>query len=145
MSDFLLRGFKPPREAIDFALGKLEREVMEALWRQGEATVRDVLGVLRQRPAYTTVMTTLDRLYRKKLLDRRKESRAFVYSPRLSREEFERGVARDVVDGLLAREVGSAEPVLTCIVEAVSEHDHGLLDELERLVREKKREMGHTD
>lgn len=83
-------------------------------------------------------MTTLDRLYRKKLLDRRKESRAFVYTPHVAREEFERSVAKDLIDGMLGRD---AEPVLAYIVETVSERNRALLDELDRLVKQKRDEL----
>jgi predicted transcriptional regulator len=85
-------------------------------------------------------MTTLDRLYKKGLLAREKEGRAYLYSPRVTREEFERGVAEDVLGDLLGRS-GGAEPLLACIVDAVSEHDRTLLDELHRLVEEKRREL----
>jgi predicted transcriptional regulator len=86
-------------------------------------------------------MTTLDRLYKKGLLVREKEGRAYLYSPRVTREEFERGVAEDVLGGLLERNSGGAEPLLACIVDAVSEQDRALLDELHRLVEEKRREL----
>jgi len=120
------------------ALGRLEREVMGELWRRGEASVREVHEAFGERVAYTTMMTTLDRLFKKKLLDRRKEGRAFVYKPRISREEFESGVTKDLIDGMLG---GDAEPVLAYIVEAVSERNRGLLDDLERLVKQKRSEL----
>jgi len=123
---------------MGLALGKLEREVMEEVWRRGEASVREVQAAFGERAAYTTLMTTLDRLHRKRLLDRRKEGRAFLYSPRVSREEFERVVAKDVINGLLG---AHAEPVLTCIVDAVTEHDSDLLDELDRIVKERRRQI----
>jgi len=135
---FTIRGFRRPGEVVHLALGELEREVMEQIWQRGEASVRDLHDAFGERVAYTTVMTTLDRLYRKRLLDRSKESRAFIYTPRVSREEFERGVAKDMIDGLLGRD---AEPVLACIVEAVSEHNRELLDELDRLVKQKQCEL----
>ncbi len=135
---FTLRGFRRPREVVGLALGKLERQVMEEVWRRGDANVRDVHAAFGERAAYTTLMTTLDRLYKKGLLERRKEGRAFLYGPRVSREEFEKGMAKDMIDGLLGR---SAEPVLACIVEAVSERDRDLLDELDRLIKKKRREM----
>src|SRR5438477_8549798 len=134
---FTTRGFRRPREVVKLALGELEREVMEQVWRRGEVSVRDVHEGFGERAAYTTLMTTLDRLYRKKLLNRRKEGRAFLYTARVSREEFEHGVAKDVINGLLG---ANAEPVLTCIVDAVSEHDSDLLDELDRIVKEKRRQ-----
>jgi predicted transcriptional regulator len=139
--DFRLLGFKRPSAAVLPALGKLEREVMQAAWRRGELSVRDVHDEFAGRVAYTTLMTTLDRLYKKNLLARRKDGRAFIYAPRVSPEELERGIAQDVLDALLGRGGGEVEPVLACIVDAVSEHDRELLDELERLVREKRRQL----
>lgn len=138
---FTLRGFKRPREAVRQALGELENAVMEEVWRRGEASVHDVHGTLGKRAAYTTLMTTLDRLYRKNLLDRRKESRAFIYIPRISREEFEQTVAREVIEGLLGNAPAGQEPMLASFVEAVSGRDHELLDELERLIKEKRRKL----
>jgi predicted transcriptional regulator len=142
---FTLRGFRRPREIVGFALGKLEREVMEEAWRRGEVSVRDVYSAFDERMAYTTLMTTLDRLHKKGLLERRKDGRAFLYSPRISRGELEQGVAEDVIHGLLGREAEGVEPVLACIVDAVSEHDRDLLDELDRLVKEKRRELRRKD
>ena len=135
---FKLLGFKRPREVAMPALGKLEREVMDEAWRRGEVSVRDVHERFAGRVAYTTVMTTLDRLYKKRLLDRHKDGRAFLYAPRLSAAELEQGIAEDVIDALLG---GAPEPVLACIVDAVGERDRELLDELERLVREKRKEL----
>src|SRR5438552_18897263 len=91
--------------------------------------------------AYTTLMTTLDRLYKKQLLDRRKDGRAFLYSPAVSREEFEHGIREDVIDGLLGHGAEGVQPVLACIVDTVSERDRELLDEVERLIKEKKLEL----
>jgi predicted transcriptional regulator len=66
---------------------------MDELWRRPEgACVRDVQAAFAHTLAYTTLMTTLDRLHRKGVLDRRKAGRAYVYTPRWSREELERGV-----------------------------------------------------
>ena len=120
------------------ALGKLEREVMEEVWRRGRVSVREVQEAFGERAAYTTLMTTLDRLYRKKLLNRRKEGHAFLYTPRLSREEFEQTVAKEIIHGLLGAD---AEPLLIHFVEAVSERDRHLLDELDRIVQEKRRKL----
>jgi predicted transcriptional regulator len=128
-------------------LGPLEREVMEIIWRwrKSEVSVRDIYLAFEERLAYTTLMTTLDRLHKKGLLERRKDGRAFLYSPRLSPQEFERNIARDVIDTLLGRGAEGVEPVLACIVEAVSEHDRALLDDLDRLIKEKRRELRGED
>lgn len=126
-------------------LGPLEREVMELLWQRpeeaAEVSVRDIFLIFDKRLAYTTIMTTLDRLYRIGLLERRKDGRAFFYSPSVSSHEFDRGVTRGVIDLLLGRSEDEAEPVLACIVEAVGERDRELLDELDRLIKEKRREL----
>jgi predicted transcriptional regulator len=138
---FTLRGFKRPREVVGAALGKLEREVMNITWQRGEICVRDVFQAFEERIAYTTLMTTLHRLYKKGVLDRRKQGRAFLYSPRVSPIEFEQGIARDLIEGLIGRAEDGVEPLLACIVDAVSEHDRAFLDALDRLIREKKQEL----
>ena len=139
---FTLRGFRRPREVASLALGKLERQVLDETWRSGEVTVREVYIAFGENVAYTTLMTTLDRLYKKGLLQRRKDGRAFLYSPAVSRAEFEHGIREDVIEGLLGHGAEGIEPVLACIVDTVSERDRELLDELDRLVKEKKRELG---
>lgn len=140
---FTLRAFERPHATLQRALGELERAVLEATWTLGTASVRDVCEALNSRSsekpvAYTTAMTTLDRLYKKRLLSRRKSGRAFIYSPRVSREDFDRIVATDMIDALLGAGEGGPAPVLACIVDAVSAHDRSLLDELERLVSAKR-------
>jgi predicted transcriptional regulator len=130
-------------------LGPLEREVMELIWRRpeeaAEVSVRDIYTAFEGRLAYTTLMTTLDRLRKKGLLERRKEGRAFIYSPRFSPDEFERSVARDAINMLLGRGSNGVEPILACIVDAVSERDRALLDELDRLIKEKRRAAPRKD
>ncbi len=145
MPKFLLRGFNRPSEAIIASLGKLERETINEVWKQKEVSVRCVETALGERVAYTTIMTTLDRLYKKGLLTRRKEGRAFLYSARYSPEELERGVTEDVISSLLDAGTERVEPVLACIVDAVSEHDRVLLDDLERLVQEKRRSLENLE
>jgi predicted transcriptional regulator len=117
--------------------GTLELRVLEALWRRaGEASVRDLLQDFPQA-AYTTLMTTLDRLHRKGVLERRKDGRAFLYKPVSSREQMESGLLTRALQPLL--EGHDPRPILSFFVEEVSRQDERLLDELERLVREKRR------
>ena len=118
--------------------GALELRVLEALWRRGAATVRDLRADF-PAAAYTTLMTTMERLHKKGVLDREKSGRAFVYRPISSRQELESGLVTRAIQPLLAGE--SAHPVLSCFVEEVSRHDERLLDELERLVRAKRRQQ----
>lgn len=139
MTHFLLRGFRKPQQVLETAFGALEREVMETMWRQErEVSVRDLLAAFQGRVAYTTMMTTMDRLYRKGVLGRRKEGRAFLYSPRVTRHQLHVGLVRSVISSLLGSRAGDSEPVLSCIVDAVGQEDRELLDDLERLVRRKR-------
>src|SRR5271168_4271631 len=111
-------------------LGPLEQQLLEELWKSKSATVRELLDHGDLKLAYTTVMTTLDRLYKKQLLDRVAEGRAFRYSPRYTQEELEKAAVGETIKQLLGS--GAALP-LSYLVEAVSEHDASLLDDLQRL------------
>jgi len=115
--------------------------VLEETWQRGEVSVRDIYRAFDERIAYTTVMTTLDRLFKKKLLARRKDGRAFLYAALVSSEDLDRGIKEDVVDSLLGHGADEVEPVLACIVDTITQRDRELLDELDRLVPEKKREL----
>jgi predicted transcriptional regulator len=122
-------------------LGPLEIHVMEIVWATGECDVRDVVEKLERRLAYTTVMTTLDRLYKKGFLDRHKSERAFVYSALVSNQEWERQRAGDLVAGLLAGSQPSRELLLSSLVDAVGQHDVWLLERLEEKIRSKRKEL----
>lgn len=134
----MIRFFK---EKIARSLGHLESQVMEILWQHGESNVHDVAARLARPLAYTTVMTTLDRLYKKGLLDRRKSERAFLYTPRFTRQEWERRRAGDFVASFLVRPEASSDLLISCLVEAVGQQDEALLDELERKIRERRKEL----
>ncbi len=123
------------------SLGRLESAVMEILWADGEGRVQDVLSALDRGLAYTTVMTTLDRLFKKGLLDRAKQDRAFVYRARLTRAEWERHRASGLVAEFLSGPGPSRELLLSCFLDAVGTHDAPLLDELEKEFRKRRREL----
>ena len=125
-------------------MGHLESDVMEILWARGESSVHDVVDQLARPLAYTTVMTTLDRLYKKGLLARRKADRAFVYMPRQSRAEWERQRADEFLAAFLAGPAPSGDLLISCLVDAVGQQDATLLDELERRIRVKRRELDRT-
>jgi predicted transcriptional regulator len=129
--------FGPKPEGLASLFGALELRVLDALWRRGgEVAVRDLLPEF-PASAYTTLMTTMDRLHRKGVLARRKVGRAFAYRPLSSRQEMESTLVARALTPLLQGD--SAQPILSFFVEEVSRHDDRLLDELERLVREKRR------
>jgi predicted transcriptional regulator len=123
-------------------LGPLEWRVLETLWgRDTPASVRDLRPDFPEI-AYTTLMTTLDRLHRKEVLTRSKQGRAFLYQPQLSRSEFESGQAAHVLRAALQNGGATLAPLLSCFVDAVGDRDRELLDELEALVRARRVEMG---
>jgi len=128
------------RLPLKTGLGPLEQQLLEALWRRKSATVRELLDGGDIKLAYTTIMTTADRLYKKQLLDRVPEGRAFRYSPRHTKEELEKVTASETIRQLLSSGT-TAELPLSYLVEAVSEHDVHLLDELQRLLERKRREL----
>jgi predicted transcriptional regulator len=138
---FRLWGFQSPDELLDNSLGALEREVMRVAWDADEITVRDACVALGPAIAYTTVMTTMDRLYKKGFLGRRKVGRAFVYRAAATRRQIEGAVAGQLVEHLLQNHESEPLPILSRLVDVVTERDRALLGDLERLVREKRREL----
>jgi predicted transcriptional regulator len=132
-----MRWFKARSEG----LGHLENTVMEALWRHGEGNVREVGARLGRPLAYTTVMTTLDRLYKKGLLERRKQDRAFVYLPRYSQAQWQQKRAGEFLAGYLSGPETARDLLISCLVDAAGEQDSSLLDELEQKIRRKRKEM----
>lgn len=123
-------------------LGPLEQRLLEALWLRGHATVRELVDVDGgcHDLAYTTVMTTLDRLFKKDLLARTAEGRAFRYTPRFTREELHRQFAGEAFRQLLHSSAAPSLP-LSYLVEIVTGEDANLLDDLDRVIEAKRREL----
>jgi predicted transcriptional regulator len=136
---WLKRQFGKSKAPVE-QLGTLESELMERIWLRGETSVRDLHAELAPRLAYTTVMTTLDRLFKKGLLTRRKEANAFYYSPSLSQQQYRERVTEHLL-GIALGEDGGRDVVLSCFVDCVTQKDAELLDELERLVKAKRRQL----
>ena len=122
-------------------LGRLEALVMDCLWQsEGDMSVRDVAASLNGPWAYTTLMTTLDRLFKKKLATREPRGRAFAYRARLSRTDLGvqalKTAVSDIDGGTETRELA-----LAALVDALESHDPVLLDSLDRLVRERRKAL----
>lgn len=111
--------------------GELEALVMDTLWADDAEwlTPRDVHDVIaRNHPlAYTTVMTTLSRLWRKGIVDRRREGRAFAYRPVATRDEWVAIRMRE-----LLTEAGDSAAALTHFVSGMGSRERG---QLRRVVR----------
>lgn len=137
----------PEGDVLSPTFGPLETKVLEALWQaRRPATVRDLRASF-PRCAYTTLMTTLDRLHKKGVLERAKVGRAFAYEPRFERREIEARLAARGIEALLgvARDRGAMAPLLSCFVDAVTERDRELLEDLERILQAKRSHLDRGD
>lgn len=124
-----LKQFRTDAGGAESVLGDLEAAVMEACWSLGDVGIKDVHEALKDREiAYTTVQTTIDRLYRKGLLRRLGRGRSFVYSPAVGREEFLTGVTKRVLDSLFGN---FSEPTMASLLDLI---DQGDAETLERLL-----------
>lgn len=126
----------PRRENAPPPLHELEGEVMDEVWRRGAATVRDVLETLngrRKERAYTTIMTIMTRLDRKGMLRRRRDGRSDVYSPVLSRSDYEHARAEAEVEALVER---YGDVALSHFARAVDELEPERVAEIRSLAEE---------
>jgi predicted transcriptional regulator len=114
-------------------LTEQELEIMKIVWERERATVRDVYETLleRRKIAYTTVMTMMNILERKKYLKKSEEERAYIYRPAKPKKQVIKGMVREFLERVFN---GSAEPLLVHLVEdrRLSAED---LDELARMIR----------
>ena len=129
-----IHAFRLNERGLARLFGELEAKIMNAAWSLDEPTVQDVVNRLGKRANYKTVMTVMNRLVNKGILERRKVSRAFVYVPRFTREELLERLSRQVLDGLIA-DFGPA--VMAQFVDAVAETDRARLTELSTLIESK--------
>lgn len=118
-------------------LGSLEREVLTLVSETGGGTVRDVCNNLSRPLAYTTVMTTLDRLFKKDLLVRQKDGRCFRYAPRTAEPVYP-GKASSSSDRLSST---PPIPLVSYLLDAVGTYDEDLLQELEKTIAARRRQF----
>ncbi len=125
------------KEGIALHLHELEATIMDVVWakRLARFSVGDVLSELEKvrEIAYTTVMTTLVRLHDKGVLERERDGKRYLYTPKLSREQFLETTAREILD----RSV-SAPHALAMLVEKVAVSSLDELDALEVLIRQRR-------
>src|ERR1043166_8113409 len=136
---WLKRYFGRQQTSLD-RLGELETELMERVWAQKEVTVRALHQEMQGRLAYTTLMTTLDRLYKKGLLRRRKEGKAYFYSAILSEQQYQESLTQHFF-GMVLHDRKNSSAVLSRFVEAVSQTDREMLEQLDEIVKAKRREL----
>jgi predicted transcriptional regulator len=108
---------------------------MAIMWAGEPMSVRQVITKLKKNRAHTTVMTTLDRLYKKGLLARDRDGTAYVYRPAMSRDEFHCKLVEETVGGLLEQSTGA---VLAALVDTAAELDEDNLKKLEALIAKRR-------
>lgn len=122
---------------LDDLLGPLEQDVMDVVWRLGDATVRDVHDELasQRKIAYTTVMTTMTRLAGKGLLRRDTDSLAHRYCPAVSQDSYLRAALGRVLTWALER---YPEPAASYLAEVVDDVDGLSLEQLRASVERRR-------
>ncbi len=123
-------------KALQAFLGPLEANIMEAIWasKKTPITVREIHEALKKTKnlAYTTVMSTMDRLFEKHLLDRKVEKGRgglyYVYWPILEKQTFQKSAVREVLSSLIGN---FGEIVANCLVDetCLSEKERASLKE----------------
>src|SRR5262245_45956751 len=124
---------------------RLELQILEALWANGKASIREIQEAFPEpRPAYTTIQTTVYRLETKKAVRRvRKISNAHIFEPTVAREVTRHGL----LDHVLSFFGGKAQPMMAQLAEAgkLTRDD---IRELEKMIddrdRKQKAEKGKT-
>lgn len=118
-------------KALEAFLGPLEANIMETIWgsKKTPITVRETHATLNKtkKMAYTTVMSTMDRLFEKGLLDRKIEKGRgglyYVYWPKLEKRSFQKSAVREVLASLIGN---FGDAVTSCLI------DETTMDEDER-------------
>jgi BlaI family transcriptional regulator, penicillinase repressor len=116
----------------------LEYDILAKLWELGVGSVRELHEQLGRRDelVYTTTAKVVDRLREKGLIERQPRGRAFIYRPRVAREDVESARARKAVSRLFG---AAPHAAVAALVDAVDAVDPKLLDELERIVIARRR------
>lgn len=119
-------------------IGARTRQVLEVLYRMGEASAADIHRALPILPSYSAARSLLRALEGKGLVDHRREGNRYLYSPRVPRREASRAALRRLLDTFFK---GSHEGAVKALLEISSaEGEAPDYDELERLIREAREE-----
>src|ERR1700733_6393136 len=129
---------RSPAAVVPPQLHELESEVMEQLWRSGEASVRSVMDALNQgtkkERAYTTYMTIMARLHKKGMLVRRREGKTDYYPPAYERDQYMALRAQSQVEGLVEQ---YGEVALSHFAQQIASLDPARRRALQRLARKR--------
>ncbi len=119
---------------LEDLMGPLECAVLGALWSGSPASVAEVRSRVNEAQgsdlAYTTVMTVLGRMFDKDILERQRDGRQYLYSPRYAEDELVGVLSRREVDRLVER---YGDAALAAFAERLEDADPALLDRVRRL------------
>lgn len=133
---FTIPLFKLNRKGMARFLGTLEARIMEIVWKKETVSVQEVCNVMGKGTNYKTVMTVMNRLFEKGFLERKKVSRAFVYSAQVNRAEFLEQASHQIVTGLVS---DFPELAMTQFVDVLGEQDPDALATLQKLAKERSK------
>ncbi len=123
------------RAGIGMTMGRLEYKVFDAVCKLGKASVRDILDAVGSTYAYTTVMTTCDRLAKKGILGRVKDGNRYLYTPAASRDSMDKDATCKVLESIMN---SMTEPVMSGFLDMLEKTDSAKLEMLERMIKERK-------
>lgn len=125
------------------AIGELELRIMELMWRYKAVDAKSVCAFLySDEIKLSTAQTTLERLYKKKLVSREKDGRAYIYTPTLTRAELMAKLVANVISTL---HDGSTDSILSSFVSIAENMNTESLDRLEQLVASRKKRLQEKD
>ena len=120
---------------LEIRLGRIELQIMNVVWKMGDATVHDVKDVLGKgrKPAYSTILTMMRKLEAKGYLEHDVDDRTYVYRPTITQQAARKGILTDMLDRLFE---GSPSLLLNSLVEQnrISKKE---LREIRKLINER--------
>jgi len=136
----LIRKFKINESGLNRFFGPLEAKIMDILWNDVEMTIKDVQQVLDKEKMtnFNTVMTVMNRLVDKGILQKRAEGRSSLFKPVQSRVEFLSEQSKEMTTELMD-EFGNV--VVSHMLDALEDVDDDLVAKLEQKIKELKKGM----
>ena len=135
----LIRKFNKNESGLNRFFGPLEAKIMDILWNDVEMTIKDVQQVLDREKVtnFNTVMTVMNRLVEKGILQKRTEGRSSLYKPVLSRDQFLHTQSKEMTNELMD-EFGTV--VVSHMLDALEDVDDDLVAKLEKKIKELKKD-----
>ena len=121
----------------DLELGKRERQIAEAVFRLGEASVADVLNELSDPPTYSSVRAMLGLLVQKKVLKQRQDGKRYLYRPATSPEKTSRSVLKNVLATFFG---GQPDTVVAALLDISEDLDPATLARMKKMIDQAMKE-----